>query len=114
MPRLETFDIVVRTGKSGRTTPPKWVINGFPVDFENAKGGTGPGDVFEATGSPGSFPHTLLLRGPDEGTWDLEEVKVTYYPQGEPPYTVRLGAASLDAASDLNIWHERPQPVFDV
>jgi hypothetical protein len=114
MPKLNTFDVVVKTGASGRTTAPKWVINGFPVDFDESKGGTGPGEMFEATGNPGSFPHTLLLQGPHEGTWDIESVKVTYYPNGEEPYTVRLGAVTLDHESDLNIWHERPQPVFDV
>jgi hypothetical protein len=114
MSKLNTFDVVVKTGASGRTTAPKWVINGFPVDFDESKGGTGPGETFEATGNPGSFPHTLLLRGPDDGNWDIESVKVTYYPNGEEPYTVRLGAVTLDRESDLNIWHERPQRVFDV
>jgi hypothetical protein len=114
MPKLNTFDVVVKTGATGRTTAPKWVINGFPVDFDESKGGTGPGETFEATGNPGSFPHTLLLQGPNEGNWDIESVKVTYFPNGEEPYTVRLGAVTLDHESDLNIWHERPQPVFDV
>ncbi len=114
MPKLNTFDVVVKTGKSGRTTTPKWIINGFTVEFDQTSGGTGPGETFEATGNPGSFPHTLLLSGPEEGTWEIEEATVTYYPNGAQPYTVKLGAVSVDAESDLNIWYEQPQPVFDV
>lgn len=114
MPKLDTFQISVKTGARGVDALPRWIINGFSVDFEDVRGSTRPGDTFEATGSPGSFPHTLLLRGPDEGAWDIEETRITYYPNGEEPYTVRLGAVTLDTESDLNIWYERPQPVFDL
>ncbi|MCC6490325.1 MAG: helicase [Candidatus Hydrogenedentes bacterium] len=114
MPKLNTFQISVRTGVRGVDMLPQWVINGFPVDFEDVRGSTKSGDTFEATGSPGSFPHTLLLRGPDEGNWDIEETRITYYPNGEEPYTVRLGAVTLDAESDMNLWYERPQAVLDV
>lgn len=114
MPRLNTFDVVVKTGGHGPGVQPKWSINGFVVGFDQFKGGTGPGEIFAGTGNPGSFPHTLLLCGPENGDWDIEEVKVTYYPQGEEPYSVRLGPVRLDSESDLNIWYERPQPVFDV
>lgn len=114
MPRLNTFDVSIKTGERGPGAAPKWIINGFVVDFDECKGGTGPGEVFEGVGNPGSFPHTLLIRGPENGDWDIEEVKVTYYAQGEEPYSVRLGPVSLNSESDLNIWYERPQPVFDV
>ncbi|MDZ4859000.1 MAG: helicase [Candidatus Hydrogenedentes bacterium] len=114
MPKLNTFDVVIKTGANGPAALPKWAINGFVVEFEQSKGGNGPGETFEGTANPGSFPHSLLIRGPESGQWDIEETKVTYYPNGESPYTVRLGAARLDEESDLNIWHERPQAVFDV
>jgi hypothetical protein len=114
MPKLNHFDILIKTGASAGPYPPKWTINGFPVEFEEHKGGTGPGETFESSADPQSFPHTLLLRGPEQGTWEIDEVQVTYYPEGEPPYTVRLGKVTLDGESDLNVWHERPQPVFDV
>ena len=65
-------------------------------------------------GGPGSFPHTLLIRGPESGAWDIEEARVTYYPNGGPPYTVRLATVTLDDDADLNIWYERPQKAFDV
>ncbi|GMV99146.1 MAG: hypothetical protein AMXMBFR84_02850 [Candidatus Hydrogenedentota bacterium] len=114
MPRLNTFDIKVKTGANGPAKEPRWVINGFEVEFDIAKGGTGPGEMFEGTGNPGSFPHSLLLRGPDEGMWDIEETSITFYPDGLSPYTVRLGAATLDSESDLNIWYEKPQPALEV
>ena len=114
MPKLNTFDVVIKTGAQGPAFPPKWSINGFVVEFEQFKGGTGPGEIFEGSANPGSFPHSLVLRGPESGVWEIEEVRVTYYPQSESPYTVKLGAAQLDEDSDLNIWYERPQTVFDV
>jgi len=104
----------LKTGASGRQGPLEFVINGFPLEFENKEGGTGPGETVTASGSPGSFPHSLLLRGPDEDEWDIEELSITYYPFGEDSYAVRFGAVSLDNQSDLNIWAEAPAPVFDV
>jgi len=114
MPRLDTFEITIRTGERGRATTPTWAINGFDVEFEQTEGGAGPGEIFKASGNAGSFPHTLLLRGPDDGPWDIEEADITYYVNGELPYTVKLGAVTLDDDADLNIWYDRPQPVLDV
>ncbi len=114
MPKLNNIEITIKTGATGAPCPPKWVINGFTVDFEQFDGGTGPGEVFKASADPQSFPHTLVLRGPDAGAWEIDEVQLTYHTQGEPPYSVRLGKVTLDSESDLNIWYERPQPVFDV
>ena len=114
MPKLNTFDVVVKTGSNGLDRAPRWCINGFVMDFEQAEGAASPGTTFKGSASPGSFPHTLLLRGPDAGKWEIESAQVTYYPNGEPPYTVRLGAVTLDDDADLNIWHDRPAPVFDV
>lgn len=114
MPRLTAFDLKIKTGEQGRATPPQYSINGFELDFEQATGGCGPGETFEATGSPDSFPHTLVLRGPDEGVWRIEGITATYYPAGEEPYTLRYGPVELDDESDLDIWHPRPLPVFDV
>ena len=30
------------------------------------------------------------------------------------PYTIRMGAVTLDDESNLNFWNEPPLPVFDV
>jgi len=114
MPRLDAFDITIRTGARGRSRPPHFVINGYPLEFDTHTGSTEPGDVFEAHGDPGSFPHSLMLAGPEEGSWDIEAVTITYYPDGEEPYSVELGACTLDDDADLNINHPRPAPVFDV
>ena len=114
MPRLQSFDVKIKTGKQGLPEIPAYAINGFVLDFENVKGGVAPGETFEATGRPDSFPHTLHLTGPDEGAWDIDALEITYFPYGEEPYTLSFAPVSLDSASDLNIWHARPEPVFDV
>jgi hypothetical protein len=114
MPRLDSFTVRVKTGKNAPPETPKYVINGFLVDFDKIEGAAAPGQAFEATGEPGSFPHSLLLCGPKDGLWDIEELTATYRCQGEEPYTIRFGSITLDETSDLNIWLERPAPVFDV
>jgi hypothetical protein len=116
MPKLESFEMEIRTGDRPGPDTPRFNINGFPLDFDAMEGGTGSGETLKAVGSPGSFPHALTLSGPEEGSspWDIESVRITYACMGIDPYTVRLGAIALDDESDLNIWHERPAPVFDV
>lgn len=116
MPKLDTFTLEIKTGDRAGPETPTFNINGFPLEFDEVEGGTGRGETLKATGSPQSFPHSLTLAGPDEGSepWDIEWVTATYECMGDEPYTVRMGAVTLDDNSDLNIWHERPAPVFDV
>lgn len=114
MPRLETFDIRIHTGARGNAGTPHYIINGFPIEFESHSGSTEPGCEFEAHGNPGSYPHSLLLSGPESGSWDIEQVTITYHHHLEEPYTVRLGQCTLDDDSDLSIYHPRPLPVFSV
>ena len=113
MPKLERFTIEIKTGERGGPENLQYLINGFPLDFDETEGGTGRGDTLTASGSPQSFPHALLLRGPEEGSWDIESVHLSYE-CGDDDYTVNLGAVVLDSESDLNIWHEAPMPTFDV
>lgn len=108
---LQSFTLTVKTGEHGIAEMPRYAINGFPLEFEESSGGCGPGEEFHATGYPGSYPHSLLLVGPREGVWDIEETSVTYWLEGERPYSVRLGAAQLNETSDLNLWYEPPMPV---
>lgn len=114
MPRLETFRITLKTGSQGKNEPPRYAINGFPLDFEEAQGGVEAGGSFEATGNPGSYPHSLVLVGPDTAPWDLESIEITYFFDGQEPYTVRLGMVTLDTDSDLNLLYEQPLPTFNV
>ena len=114
MPRLDSFSLDIKTGKQGGPARVQYGINGFPLDFDDSEGGTGSGESIRVSGNPQSFPHMLTLRGPDEGQWDIESVDITYHCSGEEPYSIRLGAVTLDDNSDLNIWHERPLPVFSV
>ncbi len=114
MPRLESFQLKIKTGERPLKDTPRYSINGFCLEFDEQEGGADSGETLEVTGVPDSFPHTLTLCGPDEGAWDIEEITATYYPHGEEPYTLRYGAVALDEESDLNIWKPRPRPVFDV
>jgi len=114
MPKVDSFQIKIKTGQNGRATPPVFKINGFELPFEDSEGGLGSGETFTGKGSPQSMAHSLHLVGPGEGEWDTEETTITYQCSGEEPYTVRLGSVTLDSDSDMNIWHERPLPVFDV
>lgn len=109
-----SFTLRIRTGEKGLNRPPQYSINGFTLDFEQITGGTGPGETAEVTGKPESFPHSLVLVGPTEGHWDIAGVEATYHCAGEPPYSIRLGAVTLDDRSDLNIWYARPERVIDV
>ena len=115
MPKLNAFTIEIQTGESEGPEQPQYSINGFPLDFDEMEGGSGAGEKLTASGAPQSFPHTLLLRGPEQGHWDIQSVRLTFEcGDGDEPYTVQLGAVTLDNESDLNIWHEPPMPVFDV
>lgn len=114
MPRLETFTLKIKTGQSGRDDVPKYSINGFPLEFDEIQGSAEAGELLELTGHPESFPHTLTLAGPEEGTWEIERIEAEYHCTDESPYKITLGAVTLDDHSDLNVWQERPAEVFDV
>ena len=114
MPRLESFTMKVSTGERGLAELPKYAINGFPLEFDEVKGGFGPGESAETLASPQSFPHSLVLVGPEEGAWDVREILITYHCAGAQPYSVRLGAVTLEDDTDLNIWHQRPARVLEV
>ncbi len=116
MPRLDTFTLEIKTGKRPGPEKAGFSINGFSLAFDDVEGGTGSGETLNVMGSPQSFPHSLALTGPSEGRepWDIESVTATYRCGGTEPYTVHLGAVTLDDESDLDIWHEPPLPTFDV
>lgn len=116
MPKLDTFTLEIKTGQRPGPENPTFNINGFPLEFDEREGGTGSGETLIATGHPYSFPHALALVGPEDGgePWDIESVEATYTCAGMEPYTVYMGAISLDDDSSLNVWHEPPAPTFDV
>jgi hypothetical protein len=116
MPKLTQFKVEVKTGTNPGPEKLSFSINGFPLEFDETEGSTEAGGQFIGVGSPNSFPHALLLVGPQKGEsdWDIESVKMTYECAGMDPYVVGMGATTLDDNSDLNIWHEPPMPTFDV
>lgn len=116
MPKLNQFSIEVKTGNNPGPESPQFAINGFPLEFDELEGSAEAGATMKATGFPNSFPHTLVLKGPERGApdWDIESAIVEYECERMEPYQVRLGAITLDDNDDLNIWHEPPLPTFDV
>jgi hypothetical protein len=113
MPRLEMLELKIKTGQRGISRAPGYAINSHEIPFDTVAGGYGPGETLEAAGSPQSFPHSLTLTGPDEGFWDIERIEVTLH-AGGTPYTVNLGAVTLDGESKLNLWYDRPPVLLDV
>ena len=116
MPKLNQFTLEVTTGTNPGPERPQFAINGFPLEFDEFKGSTEAGATMKASGFPNSFPHSLVLKGPEDGesNWDIENAVITYTCDRIDDYEVRLGAVTLDDESDLNIWHEPPLPTFDV
>ena len=114
MPRLDTFQLVLQTGESGPGAVPKYSINGFPLEFDDYEGGTGPGETLQAVAHPQSFPHTLILSGPEDGSWDIVGAEITYHCDGDEPYSLTLGEVVLGDHDDLNLWYAKPPEVFDV
>lgn len=116
MARLDKIELEIKTGQSRGPEEPILNINGFPLAFSETEGGTGSGETLKAVGNPGSFPHGLALVGPEEGQpkWDIESVTATYHCQNMEPYTVHMGAVTLDDESNLNVWQEPPVATFDV
>lgn len=115
MKRLEDFMIKIRTGPRGRDTVPRVCINDSDCyELENVEGSTMSGGILQGAYSPHKVIHRFVLEGPDRGCWDLEEAEVTLNVRNREPYSVRLGAVTLDAQSDLNLWYESPEDTFDV
>lgn len=110
---LEALELTIKTGRRGPSRAPGYAINSHDVPFDQMSGGYGSGETLTASGSPRSFPHSLTLTGPDEGFWDIERIELTLH-IGDQPYTVHLGAVTLDSESKLNLWYDRPPLLLDV
>ena len=114
MPRLESFTIKITTGDNGRDDIPGFAFNSIPCEFEEVSGNAKTNEAMEGFFAPRSFTHSFVLKGPEQGSWDIKETEITYLVDGQEPYSVRFGAVSLDSNSDMNLWHEPPSEEFDV
>lgn len=121
MPRLDMLQLKIKMGARGLGRNPRYEINGFDLEFDEIKGGSGPHETLELTGKPRKFPRSMALTGPDEGYWDIEEIIASYHvttadfdASSSGPYTLRLGAVTLDAETKLNLWYERQPPLLEV
>jgi hypothetical protein len=114
MPKLNRFNIRIETGDRGTPGPVLFNINNHVLPFENAEGGTAPGEVFSGGFEINSFAHTLALVGPKEGAWQIRAMTVDFVCESAPPYSVRFGAVTLDETTEVNLWQDPPIPAFDV
>lgn len=114
MPKLNQFKIKIQTGDFGTDEPVHFNVNGFKVPFENGTGGTNPGETFEASYEVNSHPHSLVLVGPDNGTWAIDKMTLDFDVEGSEPYSVTYGELKLDDLHNVNIWQDPPLPTFDV
>ena len=114
MPKLNSFKVKIETGGQGTSGPVLFSINRHNVPFENVTGTTDAGEVFEGEYAINSFAHSLTLVGPEKGQWDIKKISVEFVCENIKPYSVTYGEVSLNEASQVNLWQDPPQPVFDV
>lgn len=114
MPRVNTFKVEITTGETGQPGPVRFDFNGHTMEFQNVKGGTGPGETFEGSFDARSFAHSVALVGPAEGKWAIDKLVITYHADASDPYTVTFGNVVLDDTTALDIWRDKPLPAFDV
>lgn len=114
MPRLDRFEVILTTGEQGRDDLPAWKINGFEQPFVEVEGTCASGMTFKGIGQPRSFPHSLVISGPAEGSWDIQHLVITYHNAGAEPYTVEFGAIEVTNDADVNIVAEPPLATYDV
>tara|TARA_B100000686_G_scaffold208213_1_gene215120 strand:+ start:565 stop:909 length:345 start_codon:yes stop_codon:yes gene_type:complete len=114
MPRLNYFRIKIETGDTGLNEPVHFAINGFKLPFDDFKGGTGPGETFESRYEVNSFPHSMTLLGPENGSWNIKKMLLDFDVDGLEPYSVTFGEMVLTEFNEANIWQDPPLPTFDV
>ncbi len=114
MPKLNTFKVKIETGSTGIGEPVRFSINGHTLPFEETKGSTAAGEVFEGEFDINSFAHSLTLVGPDAGEWHINKISVDFDCESTEPYTANFGAVVLNPTNQVNIWQDPPIPAFDV
>ncbi len=114
MPKLNRFKVKIETGDSGMEGPVNFCINNHKVPLEDCVGSTAEGQSFEGGFEVNSFAHSLTLVGPEKGNWDIKKVTVDFEPDAIAPYSASFGQVMLDETTELNIWKDPPQPMFDV
>jgi hypothetical protein len=120
MPRLNKFEIEIKSGKSAHHGPILYRFNGFefplepkPNVDENLDAGTNP--IFRGISKDlDSMIHTMTLVGPESGEWEIEEFKVTYHLMDGEPFSMNFGKITLNESNMVNIWKGQPLPSFEV
>lgn len=114
MPHIQRIEIEIITGASGHDTPVTLAFNGHELEFDDEDGSTTPGARFTGTFEPHSFAHSVELLGPESGTWNIESISVAYRCSNEAPYAVHFGAVQVQSGQKVDIWQDRPMPIWSV
>ncbi len=114
MPKLNRFKLEIQTGDTGTEGPVQFTINNHKLPLEETEGGVGPQETFSGGFEIRSFAHSLTLVGPEKGEWEIEKMKVDFECEHTDPYSVTFGPVKLDETTEVNIWRDPPQPVWDV
>ena len=114
MPRIDTIRVEIQTGGSGPDGPVQFQFNGHTLAFENGEGNTAPGGKYTGEFEVGSFAHSVVLVGPEQGEWAIDDLRVSYLLDGEDAYHLRFAPITLSDSQNLNIYRPRPRPTFEV
>ncbi|HIA02799.1 MAG TPA: helicase [Myxococcales bacterium] len=114
MPRINRIQISIETAANGWSGPVCVEFNGHQLPLDNVDGSVLANSQLVGECSPNSFAHSVILVGPDTGSWDIAGVSVMYDISGEDDYSVKFGAVTLDETQSLDLWEERPLLAFDV
>jgi len=114
MPKIDKIGIEIETGERGMAGPVQLEFNGHKLNFDTLSGDTEPHSSYEGEFEVGSFGHSVVLVGPEEGEWDIQQLKVTYSLEGEDGYSLRFAPLTLGDNHSLNLFIPRPRPTFDV
>ncbi len=114
MPFLSSFKIAIQTGDVGTDETVHYEFNSHKLELCDIEGGTAPGQRFEGTGEPRSFVHSLHLIGPEEGEWTVDSISVEFTCQYDDPYEIEYGPVVLTPNNMVQLWVEKPPPVYDV
>lgn len=114
MPRLNRLSLQLKTGKQSTSGPVVICFNGHNLELQDVKGSLESGAAFAGALDLSSFVHELALKGPEQGEWDVESLKVTYDVEGKESYEIFFEPFVLNGENQADIWAEPVRPSFEV
>jgi hypothetical protein len=113
MAKVRRVSVDISTGERGHGEPVVLEFNSHPLLLRPIEGSTTSGARFVGQFEPDSVAHSVTLRGPEVGTWDIVRAVVTYT-TGTTTYNVEFDSFELGPETSANIWEDEPLPSWDV